>query len=1454
MLEYCNGDILQFSIVDSFLTEDSQLELIPNANIQKAKIYYTLDGSTPNVNSTLYLEPISLACTKAVSCVNVKAVLYYKGEYSEVFCKSYFIGKQINEVFDLDIISIMIDEDELFAEGTGIFLQENVQLRGDEWTRPAYVEILTSKGELCTSQWIGLEVAGKTSSLRQPVSLQLKADEQYDETHPYFSYTFSQEPDAGNVLRLKQYKSLKLHSGSQDRFVLGSQIRASIVADFAEASNYDGIYEQDRAIVFLNGKFYALVTVQSAYTSSNIKNRYGLDSTELVRYKGSANHGMRNMGYSHLLSEDLNTSTIRAQLEQLLDIQDCLTYYAIEILLNNTDWISNNVGQWRYIGEMQNSNSYNDGKTRFFLQDVDMIYANNIPDETYSGDALHLLKTDKLFSALMTVEDYQKMFLNILCDLMNTSFSDENIYQIILRQDEIIDSALALFHQHQTEKAAIVDTQDQAVSHILQYALERKNVVIQQISKMFDLDEMFQLEIQTDPGAVITWNNMELFHAQDSVYLGHYFPDCSLKVQAKNNPGYRITGWIVNGEYVDCGDSLTIDQACLVNNFVSICPVSERLQVDIVINEFVSSGGSDWIELRNAGTQSASLDGYSLTDDPDNPNRYPLDGLTIAADSVLSILAKNNYYSLNNLICNFNLSGGETLYLFHNGRCIDSVYCMFLEDGESYARYQDSAIWKVHSTPTWESRNAFYIQSQIESQHTEELGTEEPSQEALQLAAHTQILISSQLAARGINYLLVTLNDDTEGITEKLHGQKNLSYILSETDISPRPNNPHMSHFLDGESAIHIYYEIISHLSSKYNNIPVMDKQNVSYTLVNESLFPYVHELYDRGKKVIFKETPTLEHKIAPTWYADSGASIIVENKDLPEGASCVVISDYYSPALLTSLAQSFSRLVYVISRSIPYEVLSAEMPDHVINICDAGDVKNLTNGQIVDEYVFDAGLLTTALDGTDSINYSIDINVTNDNLGIYYIDGWAYMDEYDTEHITIGVALVETHTDKSAVMLPTKRLHTLDIDLQNPVQNNLSYARFTCSISAQMLQKGIYDINLILGDPTGQIYVCKTGYKIHSFGNTPESVRTLKKHIWSEQVVSLIDSISNSFSEGIYRIDGFAFLPKQDAVPVQVFLFQNGLYIPLTSQIVQRNDVTQYYHQEYNLDISGFSALANVSHFPGGNWEVVVGIQDLDGIIHMKSTGEVIYVDGPPAIIESELISEMDFTSSAYTIDNFEINRTGGRIRGTIQVEELTDDSHISILLKSGKEYWRLETLNHFNDSQTVYFAGDFSWSSIPPNHEWELILELTSESSRKLVCTERIIYSPTAHAKIITTHTDNPHNRTILNIDQLNVEQKVLHASGFAFVEGKQSQKNSMKSYLVNAHYQAPLNVTSVLRPDVTQYFSAHNYNLDWSGFKLEADLSELPRGQWKLVIEIEDEEGISYRLESAESIYID
>lgn len=126
--------------------------------------------------------------------------------------------------------------------------------------------------------------------------------------------------------------------------------------------------------------------------------------------------------------------------------------------------------------------------------------------------------------------------------------------------------------------------------------------------------------------------------------------------------------------------------------------------VDIYFNEVAASNGStlkdedgeyvDWIELYNAGDESISLEGYSLSDQKEIPGLWTFPNVLMEPDSYLIVYAsgKNRAEAEGPLHTNFKISAaGENIYLSNSdGQLISSLSVEKVAFDKSYGRVADT--------------------------------------------------------------------------------------------------------------------------------------------------------------------------------------------------------------------------------------------------------------------------------------------------------------------------------------------------------------------------------------------------------------------------------------------------------------------------------------------------------------------------------------------------------------------------------------------------------------------------------------------------------------------------------------------------------------------------------------------------------------------------------------------
>lgn len=416
-------------------------------------IKYNMNGNVLNTegedyNGAIRLEvpetAYDLYTLSAMACDN-------DGNCTEPVVKSYVLGHNIDEDATLKIINVNCSQNDLDDYYTGImvggatydmyrdlteegeYVLGNYNNRGKKWMRDAYITMFDTDGASLIDQYGYLGVSGWTSSAYSTKSLKVSM---YIEDGENF-----------------REETFKLRSGSQDQF--SGNIRSSLVSRLAEESGFEGGVSTERVVVFLNGEFYGIFDMQDTFSEVNMQRKYGIEKKKNIRkYKSAEKFVFEAMGIENDLWMNLDSVEGRRRLEEEIDMDNFLKYYAIQILVNNTDWPTNNYGAWRYEGKDEGNNKYTDGRARFLLYDMDITYYSDENIQWFEGineDAFISIMENKyggrdsVFPKVMETEYYRNRFIEIMRELINGPFRTENVLKIIDEEAAKIDHQVELW-------------------------------------------------------------------------------------------------------------------------------------------------------------------------------------------------------------------------------------------------------------------------------------------------------------------------------------------------------------------------------------------------------------------------------------------------------------------------------------------------------------------------------------------------------------------------------------------------------------------------------------------------------------------------------------------------------------------------------------------------------------------------------------------------------------------------------------------------------------------------------------------------------------------------------------------------------------------------------------------------------------------------------------------------
>ena len=722
---------ISFSHNMTFYNETIDVEI--TCKDADAEIYYTLDGATPDSSSAKYIGPIPIRSNNTVSATTIKAIAVKGDESSEMRTKSYITGKDVFERFDDSTYVFVLSTDpyNLYDYYYGVAVEGYVRdqwleneykggeipynapanwyISGRESERDMYVEVYDSNGNKLIEQAAGARVVGGYSRANEQKSWRLIARNEYSEGNGKFKYAFFFGATDAYGQLLTRFDRITLRNGANDREFAG--IRDEVALQLAQNAGFPDIQETVPAAVFLNGEYYGFSWVHEAYCNDYLENTYGgnKDNFRIVdgkenSVKGDDEQSVNDYNYMYELAAGGLTDDARfEEFCSLVDIDDFMLYYAIQIYINNEDWPGNNFKAWRYYPseDEETASQYLDGRWRFMLFDVEYgmgLYGNGHGEATLSTvlNGRHMQGASELLKAVLERDDMKMKFANTICDLMYGEFSYDNAIKVI--NDKISESekeCMYALNNGYTSGWANEWTFADSRQQIKDFFLNRPNIMLRDLKKVFELDdEMFQVTFVGGEGGTAYLNSTA---AKDGdVIRASYFSAYSVPISVQAYTGYEFSHWEINGDNADGSVSeLTSDMA--LNDNITVKAIFEKVDVSgepLYISCLYTAGDNDSITLYNPNSVEISTGGYYLSDKFDQLDKWAIPTIIIPAESEITIVCKNNNDSsaLHKLITNFNLKIGETLYLSDKtGSIVSQADVVDMDEQQCLVRQTDGS-------------------------------------------------------------------------------------------------------------------------------------------------------------------------------------------------------------------------------------------------------------------------------------------------------------------------------------------------------------------------------------------------------------------------------------------------------------------------------------------------------------------------------------------------------------------------------------------------------------------------------------------------------------------------------------------------------------------------------------------------------------------------------------------
>lgn len=727
------SDKVVISADSGFYSKDVEVRVTAPGS---ARVYYTLDCGEPGPESgQAYEAPILLRAEdeEAVHVLRLRAV-YEDGTESEVFTRTYFVGKNIEDRYSTPVLSIVGEPEGLFGYEKGIlvpgekydeFVRENPDvhpgggvtanytMRGRDAEREVSLEMFGDAGELILSQTGGVRVAGELSRLNNHKTLRLYARREYGGDNK-FRYDFFGDLNSLEDGTLGQkYKRLLLKNSGQD-YGYGF-VRNELVGRLAAQAGFPDTQHVTPICVYINGIYYGSYWLCSNFDEQYFENRYGSydgvftvleggDREKTVPEDADAEETRRaaefNAQYNAFAAMDLTVPENYEALQAFLDVENYLQYFAIENYVGNDDWPDANVKTYRYeAGESGCREGVFDGRYRMLLFDADYGFGLLFYYDTI-GCLVNEMTLDKilyerspLFAALMQREDCRAYFTSCTLDLMNGAMRAENVAEHVdelhaLRRDELsrtLETPGLVGGLLLEEDWLGMETVEENIRSVKSYAAARPQYVLQDIEEKFGYGQQYQLTVMSENS--VNPVKVNSVYCEDPVFTGTYLKELPVRITPCLGPDETFAHWLVDGE-VRGEEELVLQGEGIQGDAVEVRLVTrEAEEPRLRICAVAAKGHEDYVELVNLSAKTLSTGSYFLSDS-DELHQYALPVMLVKPGETVRLVGKDNAgpESLGSYVMNFNLKEGETVTLAFGNDTVDSVTIPDLSGDGVYVR------------------------------------------------------------------------------------------------------------------------------------------------------------------------------------------------------------------------------------------------------------------------------------------------------------------------------------------------------------------------------------------------------------------------------------------------------------------------------------------------------------------------------------------------------------------------------------------------------------------------------------------------------------------------------------------------------------------------------------------------------------------------------------------------
>jgi len=509
---------------------------------------------------------------------HVVRVVAFKDGYlsAQAASGTWFVGAAFSECHGVDVVSLILDPDDLFDEDRGIYVpgviyqvngfgtnpfgipNANYYQLGLDWERPAHFEYYdSSTHRLETDGNLGVRIHGNASRILPQKSLRLY--QIGGESAGGLRYPFFTERNGSRA-----YESLMLRNSGQDWFANGpTMLRDACLQRMVRQMNFE--YQANcPTVVYINGEYWGIHQAMEYISTSYLASQFGLDAEQIDLLE--AREVIESEGaqsYAELLQfmreQDVSQEEVFREVQTQMDVDSYIDYIVAETFLANSDWPGNNVDFWRWRTDYKPlSPPGRDGRWRWILSDLDFAALPGTADrdmiEWLLEPTLNWPRpawSIELINHLWKNKQFVERFCRRYADHLNTTFRSGSSIALLEEMATEIEGDIVA-HFRRWGRDISLEQWREHIRTFNQFMQERPAHARAHLIRHFPLGHSCELTLNqgVPERGVVQVNGMALDGARTpglsgrpATWTGEYFAGMRIVLTAVAEAGYRFSHW-----------------------------------------------------------------------------------------------------------------------------------------------------------------------------------------------------------------------------------------------------------------------------------------------------------------------------------------------------------------------------------------------------------------------------------------------------------------------------------------------------------------------------------------------------------------------------------------------------------------------------------------------------------------------------------------------------------------------------------------------------------------------------------------------------------------------------------------------------------------------------------------------------------------------------------------------